>query len=79
MNIFGDLDDRLQTLLRQLRDIHVSLDELKRTGIELNNTRILEEIEEVRILLRVLRINGRLACEKFENRVEFLNEEQADR
>lgn len=79
MNIFKDLEDKLQFLFQQLKDIHATLDELKKTEIELNNIEVMKDIEEVRILLRILRTSGESALEKFENRVEFLRKEQVDR
>lgn len=79
MDICRDLDENLHNILQQLRNIHEALDQLKNTRIDLSNIEFLQEIDEVKDLFRVLRINGKIACEKFESRIEFLNEEEPDR
>lgn len=78
MDICRNLAEKLHSILRQLREVHEGLDELEKTRIELENSELLQKIEDIRILLRILSLNGRIVNEKLKIRMESLNPEQAD-
>lgn len=65
--------------MNKLKEIHSDLEDLENTGFELDNEQVLETVEDIKILLKVLRINGKLASQQFEKRISLLQEDEADR
>lgn len=79
MDICKELMDKLTDVLNRLKEIHADLEDLENTGFELDNEQVLETVEDIKILLKVLRINGKLASQQFEKRISLLQEDEADR